>query len=122
MHCTGFALVLFLAAAPALAETADAARHTASTTATVLAPRVDPRLILKPREQVGLLRTSLGLRKTMLADRAVMVDLQGRFREFMVASVDAQGVPHIGCVHNERALRQVLEGRSLAAPARFEER
>lgn len=78
-------------------------------------------IVLKPLERVGLLRSTAGLRVIRLANGSTMVDIQGRYREFVVASVDAQGQLHVGCVHNERALLLVLEGRAQAARTRYEE-
>jgi hypothetical protein len=79
-------------------------------------------IVLKPLERKGLLRSTAGLRVIRLANGSTMADIQGRYREFVVASVDAQGQLHVGCVHNERELLLVLEGRAQAARTRYEER
>jgi hypothetical protein len=65
-------------------------------------------LELVPAERTGLLRTSAGLVERRLADGTVMVDLQGRFREFAVAGADPSGHPRFRCVHDETALRRLL--------------
>src|SRR5262245_34553412 len=108
----------------AFAETPGAAAQTASQslgTGTAAASRNES-IVLKPLERAGLLRSTVGLRPIRLADGTMMVGVQSRFREFIVASVDPDGHVHVGCLHNERALRLVLEGRAQAARARFEER
>jgi hypothetical protein len=109
--------------AAASARSPEPAREVARPDRSEPAPAVGPApVVLKPQERVGLLRSSAGLRLTRLVNGATMVDAQGRFREFVVVSIDAQGRPRVGCTHSERALRLVLEGRAQAAPARFEER
>ena len=90
---------------------------------TVATPAPKPAPVpLKPFEQVGLIRTSSGLHPTRLANGATIASLEGRYREFVVVSVDASGTPRIGCLHDARALQLLLQGRLQAVSPRYEEK
>jgi len=75
-----------------------------------------------PPPQPGMLRSTAGLVAVRLPDGTMMLDLQGRFREFSVARIDSCGRVRFGCVHGADTLRQALESRTRPAPAAFEER
>src|SRR5262245_20725021 len=113
-----------LSTSPAVAGSSEPRSHPTPANSAAAGPaRPEPRpVVLKPQELTGLIRSSVGLERVRLSNGTTMVDARGRFREFVVVSIDAQGVAHIGCLHSEQALRAVLEGRAQAARARFEER
>jgi len=80
-------------------------------------------LRLSAAEQTGLLRSAEGLRQVRLPNGTVMMGLQGRFMEFAVARVGPDGRMRLGCVNDERALRQALATPCPAAgPTPLEER
>ncbi len=78
-------------------------------TGALVLPTPEQRLRLTPAERTGLLRTSSGLAEQRLPDGSVMVDLQGRFREFTVVQAGPSGVLRLGCVHDQAALRRLLQ-------------
>jgi hypothetical protein len=63
----------------------------------------------------GLLRTGAGLAAVRLPNGAMMIDLQGRYREFAIYRVGADGVGRFGCVHGADGVARALEDG--AAPA-----
>ncbi len=70
---------------------------------------------LRGAERTGLLRSSAGLVEQRFPDGTVMVDLQGRFREFTVVQADPSGRPRFECVHDAAALERLL-GPCVPAP------
>jgi hypothetical protein len=77
-------------------------------------------LQLSPSERTGLLRTSAGLAAVRRADGSVMIDLQGRFMDYSVVRLDANGRPRLGCVDDAAALSRWLgecESAPRSAPA-----
>ncbi len=79
-------------------------------------------LRLLPAEQTGLIRNATGLPQRQLTGGGVMLDLQGRFREFAVVRIDSSGHPDIYCVHAERILRRLLDPAAPAPARAIEER
>ncbi len=119
----GTAVLLGATLTSAFAGTPDpAARVAARSRGQAVATSRPEATTLKPVERTGLLRTSAGLSRVQLANGATMVDLQGRYREFVVVGVDAHGQTRVGCVHDPRALLRVLAGEAQAIPMRFEDR
>jgi hypothetical protein len=85
-------------------------------------PTQDQMLQLSPIEKTGLLRTTAGLQTVRLADGTVMLNLQGRFMDYSVVRLDANGRPRVGCVDDVRALGRWLgAGEPVSAPV-LEER
>jgi hypothetical protein len=76
---------------------------------------------MRALEQAGrdlaVSRTGEGLRETVLPNGTVIVDLDGRFEEHVVARVDRTGRLVQGCIHDVRAvakaLRDTTAGRGL---------
>lgn len=56
-----------------------------------------------------LSRSADGLQPEVLPDGSVRVDLQGRFQSVSVASIDAAGQLHTGCIENHTALEGALD-------------
>jgi hypothetical protein len=79
-------------------------------------PSSDQMLQLSPAEKTGLLRTSAGLTPVRLPDGTVKVDLQGRFLDFSVVRLDANGRLQVGCVEDASGLARWM-GTSPSAPA-----
>ena len=81
-------------------------------------PSSDQMLQLSPAEKTGLLRTSEGLTPVRLPDGTVKVDLQGRFLDFSVVRLDANGRLQIGCVEDAPGLARWMDTTpSAPAPA-----
>ena len=70
----------------------------------------------------GVLRSTAGLRAVRLPDGTMMLDLQGRFREFVAVRIDSCGRSELDCVHGAKALRHTLDPCAAPDPSRFEER
>jgi hypothetical protein len=98
-------------ATPDSAASATAIRHAPAAGVTV-APRSEP----------GLLRTTSGLSAVRLANGAMMLDLQGRYREYIVARIAPDGRPVVSCVHGTAAVRRALDPGAAAPAVRYEER
>ena len=75
-----------------------------------------------PRPEPGLLRTTAGLSAVRLANGAMMLDLQGRYREYVVARIAPDGTVSITCVHGATAVHRALDPGAAPASARYEER
>lgn len=87
-------------------------------TGEITMPTPEQMQTLTRQETTGLLRTTAGLQQVRLPDGTVMLDLQGRFLEFAVVQLDAQGRPHFRCLDDPAALRRALLERAPApAPA-----
>ena len=59
-------------------------------------------------------RTDEGLRETVLANGTVIVDLDGRFEDYLVARVDRTGRLVHGCVHGVQGLAHALRDTTTA--------
>ncbi len=77
---------------------------------------------LTPAERTGLMRTSEGLTETQLKDGSVMVDLQGRFQEFEIVRLDAQGRPHYSSTNDAATARRLLDPATPAPTPNAEEK
>jgi hypothetical protein len=105
-------------AAPALTAAAGMVVAIDPETGALTLPTPEQMLALTPQERTGLLRTTAGLQAVRLPDGTVMLDLQGRFMEFAVVQLDAQGRPYFRCLDDPAALRRaLLECAPAPAPA-----
>ena len=112
------------AAPPAIAAPFGAGMRVAidPQTGRIVPPTVEQMLRLNALTRTGLMRTTRGLTAVRLADGTMMLDLQGRYREFATARIDSRGVAQFRCVHGERALRTALDPCTPPPPPRYEER
>ena len=114
--------------APDPAASADGRTHAHTTSAAPVAPGVGGRIVaIDPEtgqlgapssEQIQALelagqdravsRTDEGLRETVLANGTVIVDLDGRFQDYVVARVDRTGRLVHGCAHDVQGLAHAL--------------
>jgi len=78
--------------------------------------------LLTPAERTGLMRTSEGLSETRLKDGSVMLDLQGRFQEFEIVRLDAQGRPHFSSTSDAATARRLLDPATPAPTPNAEEK
>jgi hypothetical protein len=78
-------------------------------------PSPEQVLQLSPSEKTGLLHTDAGLTPVRLPDGTLKLDLQGRYMEYSVVRLDAQGRPRSGCIDDVRALARWL-GTGESAP------
>jgi len=83
-------------------------------------PTVEQLLALDARERNAVSRSLAGLIQVHHPDGSVSVDLQGRFQEFAVATIGADGKPVLRCVEDSASVRRPLSPAP-AAPA-LEER
>lgn len=72
--------------------------------------------VLTRSEEEMLSRSTEGLRETRLADGTVLLDLQGRFQEFSVARIGADGKITFECLSDVASVRQALRGTLAPAP------
>ncbi len=77
---------------------------------------------LMAAERTGLMRTSEGLTEARLKDGSVMVDLQGRFMEYEIVRLDAQGRPHFYPATEASAVRRMLDPATPAPTPNAEEK
>jgi hypothetical protein len=78
-------------------------------TGSLVMPTPEQMRLLTPAEEAGLLRTSEGLVETRRADGTVMVDLQGRFMEYLVLRLGLLGLPSVSCLDDRGALLRALD-------------
>lgn len=83
-------------------------------------PTVEQLLALNARERNAISRSLDDLLQVRHADGSVSVDLRGRFQEFAVARIGADGKPVLRCVEDQTSMRRALSPAP-AAPA-LEER
>lgn len=76
-------------------------------------PSPEQARLLGAAEEAALSRSSVGLHQVYLPDGTVMIDLQGRFMDYLVARVDASGKLRVGCVDDGDGVRRLLRGRGV---------
>jgi hypothetical protein len=76
---------------------------------------------LSAAEATALSRSSVGLHQVFFPDGTVMIDLQGRFMDYLVARRDASGRLRVGCANDAAGIRHLLRERG-AVPAPAEEK
>jgi hypothetical protein len=85
--------------------------------ATIPAEAGIPTARLSAATRQKLNRSSEGLQARTLPDGTRLIDLQGRFQNFSVATLDEHGEAHLNCSHSVDDIEQTLE----EAPARTDE-
>lgn len=78
------------------------------------APEAAP---LTPEEENALSTSSEGLIEVHHPDGSISMDLEGRFQTAVVAALDANGRPQIGCVSTPQEAKAVLGQRVAPSPA-----
>lgn len=122
-------LLLSLGAAPAaFARGAAAQRHAAASPSPgapiAFAPAFvpTPPLKLMAAEELAISRSTAGLTPFRLSNGAVGIDLQGRFQEFAMVSVAANGRLVFHCVDDADVLRRLLSSPPQPSAAVLEDR
>jgi hypothetical protein len=87
-------------------------------TGTLGMPSPDDQKVLDAELDEMLSRSTDGLRREVLPDGTVRVNLQGRFQSASVATIDAQGRLHTGCVDHAAAAQAVADGTAPAGSVR----
>jgi len=72
------------------------------------------RALREAGHDLAVSRTDEGLRETVLANGTVIIDLDGRFEDYLVARVDRTGRLVHGCVHGVQGLAHALRDTTTA--------